>query len=355
MKILAGILIILSFCSSLLPGQSGDSYKVGLDKLKKLSYQESIEYFNQVLRKNSKDIGILTLRGYAKAQMKDFKGAMEDFDLIIKLNPGNSDAYNRRGICKKGLGDYEGALEDFNRAIELDSLNRDAYSNRGVIKYKYFKDEKGASEDWIIAKNMGSPVATRLLRKYFFDPEGIMEMPKGTIVFANFPDLHFTLFLDDHPECNNYPLIRMEDGKVIEFYYTKKTQFAAGDKEAIEKYLKWETNNQNRLYHTQLNVRFERIYSPLKFPMKFWYYENLTPGKVTHVTIYNVPAVKTYYVTFIYGDFLFSISYPSVSGRDKDAGTFLMDLLNNITFYKNELNFDKLRKAIGKGKTSYKE
>ena len=355
MKILVNTLLLFFLYSGLAVSQKKDYYQLGLEKLKRRDYQESIDYFNRALRDNNKNIRLLTLRGYAKAQMKDYKGALKDFDLIIKMNPGNSDAYNHRGICKEGLGDYQGALEDFNRAIELDPFNRDAYSNRGVVKYKYLKDKQGASEDWMVAKKMGSPVAARLIKKYFFDPEGILAVSKGIFIYANYPDLHFTLFIKGHPEYDYYPLIRMEDGRVIEFYYTRKAQFASDDKQAMEKYLKWETDNQNRLYNTELNVRFERIYSPLKFPMRFWYYENLTPGKTTPVTVFNIPAVKTYYLTFIYRDFLFSISYPSVSGMDKEAGKLLMDLMSDIHFYNDQLNFEKLRRAIARGKTSYKE
>ena len=355
MKILINILLTFSILSGPAFCQKEDYYHLGLEKLKRRDYQEAISYFNHALKKNRKNIRILTLRGYARAQMKDYEEAIKDFDAILKINPENSDALNQRGICKEGLGDYQGALQDFNLAITLNPLNKDAYSNRGVVKYKYLNDPGGATEDWLTAKNMGSPVATRLLKKYFFDPEGILQVRFGILLYANFPDLHFIFFLPGDPDFNYFPMIRLNDGKVMEFYYNRKEKFGTNDQDVLKNFMIRKTNTQGKIYHATLTPVIKKVYTPSKYPFVFWYYKNPLSPTADSIVQEDTPAKRIYFLNFTQGDYVFSISYPSVKGDDKEAGAFLLDLLNNITFYKKELNFDKLRKAIGKGKTTYKE
>ncbi len=355
MKVLATIFMISVVFSGLVYSQDRDCYLMGLEKLKMRDYQEAVECFDQLLKKNRKNTRVLALRGYARAQMKDFKGAVKDFDAILKINPENSDAYNQRGICKKGLGDYEGALADFNRAILLNPLNKDAYSNRGVVKYKYMNDPQGATEDWLTAKNLGSPVATRLLKKYFFDPEGILKVSSGILLYANYPDLHFTFYLPGDPDFNYFPVIRLENGRVIEFSYNRKEKFGTTDRDVLKNIEKWKTDNQEKMYHVPVEAVEKKIFSSCAYPFNFWYYENPLATEADSTDKGDNPAKKVYFLNFIQGDYVFVISYPSVTGDDKEAGEFVMDMLNNFTFYGKDLDFDKLRKAIRKGRITYKE
>ena len=72
--------------------------------------------------------------GYAKAELKKYRGAIQDYNKAIELNPNYADAYYSRGNAKGKLQDYRGAIQDFNKAIELNPKLAEAYNNRGLTK-----------------------------------------------------------------------------------------------------------------------------------------------------------------------------------------------------------------------------
>jgi tetratricopeptide (TPR) repeat protein len=167
MKKRMAVMISLAFVSLWLQGQSPDIYySLGVTLLNDTNYREAITCFDKVLEHNDRDVGALTLRGYAKLKEKKYREALEDFNRVLRIDPGISSGWNHRGLCKKELGNYKGALSDYSRALKLDPNNKEAYFNRAVVKYFHLKDPQGGCRDWRMAANLGHTPSQILFRKY---------------------------------------------------------------------------------------------------------------------------------------------------------------------------------------------
>jgi tetratricopeptide (TPR) repeat protein len=155
------------FISHILMGQSPDIYySLGVTLLNDTNYSEAITCFDKVIEHNDRDVGALTLRGFAKMKEGEYRQAMEDFNRVIRIDPDIPSAWNHRGLCKKELRNYRGALSDFSWALQLDPKNKEAYFNRAVVKYFHLKDPDGGCSDWQKSASLGYPPSQELLRKY---------------------------------------------------------------------------------------------------------------------------------------------------------------------------------------------
>ena len=86
-------------------------------------------------------------RGYAKAELGDYKGAIADYTEGIRLKPNDANAYYNRGTAKAKLGKYVTAIADYNIAIQLKPGYTLAYYNRGNAK-KILKQYFAAITDY---------------------------------------------------------------------------------------------------------------------------------------------------------------------------------------------------------------
>ena len=75
-----------------------------------------------------------TGRGWAYAELGNYKQALDDFNKAIEFDPKMSMAYVNRGVVYSSkLGNHRQALEEYKKAIELDPKNALAYYNRGCV------------------------------------------------------------------------------------------------------------------------------------------------------------------------------------------------------------------------------
>ena len=75
-------------------------------------------------------------RGYAKAELGDYRGAIADYTEVIRLQPDVASAHYNRGLAKGKLGQHFAAIVDFDTAIRLKPDLVEAYNNRGLAKDK---------------------------------------------------------------------------------------------------------------------------------------------------------------------------------------------------------------------------
>jgi len=64
-------------------------------------------------------VAFLGIRGYAKAQLKDYAGAIADFDRAIAAGTRDPGIRFSRGNCRLALGDRAGAAEDFRETLRM--------------------------------------------------------------------------------------------------------------------------------------------------------------------------------------------------------------------------------------------
>jgi tetratricopeptide (TPR) repeat protein len=167
MKRIMTLLVFFTLFSHALRAQSPDIYyALGVTLLKDTNYTEAISCFNKVIEHNDRDIGALTLRGYAKMKKGHYHEAMDDFNKVIRIDPMVPSAWNHRGLCKKELKNYRGALSDFSWAVELDPQNKEAFYNRGVLKYFHLHNPKGGCKDWEKAAALGHVPSETMQKKY---------------------------------------------------------------------------------------------------------------------------------------------------------------------------------------------
>jgi tetratricopeptide (TPR) repeat protein len=133
-----------------------DSLRETIDKLADRTdeyYRNTIESRSKVISQNP-DVDAYIIRGYAYADLGDYKRALDDFNEAIKLDPLYLYAYYRRGSTYIATGEYNKAIEDFNFIVENSKGQSDrlalyfklVYDNRGEAYYNLGDYEKALSD-----------------------------------------------------------------------------------------------------------------------------------------------------------------------------------------------------------------
>lgn len=105
---------------------------VAADILSLLSqYNESIEYYDKILKSDNKNINAYYNKGIALYNLGRYKEAIKCFDKVLELDDKNINAYNNKGNALSKLGKYEESIECYNKALELDNKNIYVYNNKG--------------------------------------------------------------------------------------------------------------------------------------------------------------------------------------------------------------------------------
>ncbi len=102
-------------------------------------YDAEIKKLNDLIKKDSKNIGAFYNRGWMNASKGEALKAIEDYSQAIEIDKEFGDAYYNRGLLYAKMDRNEQAVRDFTKAIEFDSRSFDAYCNRGNIYHKMGK------------------------------------------------------------------------------------------------------------------------------------------------------------------------------------------------------------------------
>ena len=139
-------------------------------------YNAAISDFNEGIERNQKDVSIYSNRGYINYRLGKsietgteqghkeraqnlYKAAISDSNNAIQLNSGYANAYSVRGFAKAALKDYDGAIIDLDRCLDLLTTYIDiktaaeAYWERGLVYQKIGK-QKAADTDFKKAKEL---------------------------------------------------------------------------------------------------------------------------------------------------------------------------------------------------------
>jgi len=127
--------------------ERGDSYLVmtlngkrGLvKKVNALQLAESVEVYDALLKHDSRDGRLYTLRASAWWARGDEKQALADYDRAIQAGYKEPHAYSSRGLFHAALGNYDKAIADYNKAVELGAKGESTYINRAAV---YMTQEK---------------------------------------------------------------------------------------------------------------------------------------------------------------------------------------------------------------------
>ncbi len=130
-------------------------------------YTGAIDDLNKAIELDPSSFNYINNRGLYKTELGLFDEALVDINAAIKLNPSNAMAYNNRGRIYLNYKNYIEAKKNFDSAIKFDTNYNAAYFNRGQLNLE-IGDTLGAVKDWMVADQLGLPIAKRQLDAYAY-------------------------------------------------------------------------------------------------------------------------------------------------------------------------------------------
>ena len=123
---------------------------------------KALSYYNLALSKDSNYVLAYNNRGSLYIDQNNFNDALDDINKALSLDANYSPAFNNKGIIYHQKKKYLEALSYFDKAIRLNSNYAKALLNRGITK-QMLRDEDGACNDWMKAKELGVNIANKYL------------------------------------------------------------------------------------------------------------------------------------------------------------------------------------------------
>lgn len=111
------------------------------------SYAEAIDHYNESLRINPKQAGILINRALCHYHLDRYRDAMTDYDQALTLEPSNFVGHYNRGLLRANVGEDNLAIEDFNFILSIDPDDMMATFNRATL-LENIGDYQGAIHDY---------------------------------------------------------------------------------------------------------------------------------------------------------------------------------------------------------------
>ncbi len=90
----------------------------GMDKVKRMEYEEALEIFDRVLDMNPQIPEAWNDRGVALFRLGRAKEALECYSRSLAIDPENLDALRNKGVVLRSLGDLEGAMQAYDSVLK---------------------------------------------------------------------------------------------------------------------------------------------------------------------------------------------------------------------------------------------
>jgi len=90
----------------------------GMDKVRRMEYEEALEIFDRVLAMNSQIPEAWNDKGVALFRLGRAKEAIACYDQSLTLDPENLNALRNKGLVLRSLGDLEGALQAYDSVLQ---------------------------------------------------------------------------------------------------------------------------------------------------------------------------------------------------------------------------------------------
>ena len=177
---------------------------------------------------------------------------------------------------------------------------------------------------------------------------GALKTREGVLIYSNDKSNSYTLDLQGEIDLKNYPLIKI-DGKVFQMSQNLKSDFGVETSAILNNFMKWEVDFLKEDFKKPINTQSDFI-THKDIQLNFWQYTN--PIQVSES---QVQVISTYFIDFCNNDLVYRFSYPSISGDDNEAKAFLLKFVDSLRFYKDDIDFDRLRQSIVSGSNFYLE
>jgi len=128
--------------------KSATIWKIDGDILREQkNYKESINYYNNAIKKEIDYSSAYLCRGLSKYELKDFTGAISDWQRAIFYSNDKATTYLEIGDFKYSKGEKKESIEYYDKGIEENPKNWMLYFQRGFAK-RYLKDFEGSLSDF---------------------------------------------------------------------------------------------------------------------------------------------------------------------------------------------------------------
>jgi tetratricopeptide (TPR) repeat protein len=123
---------------------------------------QALNYYTLAISKDQDYVLAYNNRGSLYISFNDIDKALNDIEKAISIDKDYAPTYNNKGVIFHKQEKYLEALFYFDKAISLNNYYGKAYLNRGITK-QIKRDEDGACDDWLRAKQLGINVAKKYL------------------------------------------------------------------------------------------------------------------------------------------------------------------------------------------------
>jgi hypothetical protein len=175
-----------------------------------------------------------------------------------------------------------------------------------------------------------------------YSKEGIIKTNDGILLYNNEAKESYHLQLRGKIEIKSFPLVIL-NSKAFQLNKGPKSNFGDNDDSILTNYQKWEHEYlEHDIFKMKIPLSQKRFIHKNTL-VDLWYFNMpKIPGKS--------PVLKTYYLDFIHGETVYSFSYSSLLGEDKDARDFLLNLFDSMHFYNKSIDLNSIREKIISGK-----
>jgi tetratricopeptide (TPR) repeat protein len=126
-------------------------YKRGQIYAIKRAYALAVKDFDEVIKRNPKDIEAHNNRCWTLAAIGDLPSALKDCDEALRLSPGLADALDSRGLVNLKMGNAADAIRDYSEALQKNPQSASSLFGRGIARQRSGVD---GSLDLSTAKSM---------------------------------------------------------------------------------------------------------------------------------------------------------------------------------------------------------
>lgn len=171
------------------------------------------------------------------------------------------------------------------------------------------------------------------------DKKGAIKTIDGFVIYVNNEAESFTIELKGNVELKNYPIIEL-NGNILQLITYPKSKFGHKTEQILTNYFLWEHRyHENELFKQKLQYTKKKIYHRNN-QFQYWDFTNPIDPKI------KIPVVKTCYLDYVHGETLFSFSFSSMDGNEKNAINILLGLFESTRFYDRGIDIGKLREEI---------
>jgi len=130
---------------------------------------DALKDLNRTLFINPKNAKAFQMRSGIYLAQDDMRSAQRDLKKALELEPSNEEHYYRLGNLLEDLGDVSMAYKALNKALRLNPFHKDSLYKRALIRLQLKINLKAASEDLLLARSLGHPLAESTYLSRFVD------------------------------------------------------------------------------------------------------------------------------------------------------------------------------------------